>query len=80
MQPERGATLIPAISAAAWEQGMSTRIVLFRDWLQDGPETRGLHFVALQKLNGKGAGALLESICAFKVDQVSCRAMVRFRH
>ena len=71
MQAERGATLAPAINAAVWEQGMSTRLVLFRDWLHGAPETRGLHFVAIQKLNGKGVGALLESICAFKVDKVS---------
>jgi hypothetical protein len=71
MQAERGATLAPAINAAVWEQGMSTRLVLFRDWLHEGSETRGLHFVAIQKLNGKGVGALLESVCAFKVDEVS---------
>jgi hypothetical protein len=71
MQAERGATLVPAINASVWEQGMSTKLVLFRDWLQDASETRGLHFVAIQKMNGKGVGALIDSACAFRVDVVS---------
>lgn len=71
MQAERGAALVPAINASVWEQGMSTRLVLFRDWLDEGSETRGLHFAAIQKLNGKGIGPLIESVCAFEVDQVS---------
>ncbi|AEO60647.1 hypothetical protein MYCTH_2310088 [Thermothelomyces thermophilus ATCC 42464] len=69
MQAERGATLVPAINASVWEQGLSTRLVLFRDWLLDGSKTRGLRFVAIQKLNGKEVGALLKSVCAFQVDQ-----------
>ncbi|EAQ87285.1 hypothetical protein CHGG_03904 [Chaetomium globosum CBS 148.51] len=69
MQAERGAALVPAINASVWEQGMSTRIVLFRDWLGEGSETRGLHFAAIQKLNGKGIGPSIESVCAFEVDQ-----------
>lgn len=72
MQTGGGATLVPALNASVWEQGLSTRLVLFRDWLLDGSETRGLHFVAIQKLNGKDVGALLKSVCAFRVDQVSC--------
>ncbi|KAL2141288.1 hypothetical protein VTI28DRAFT_2623 [Corynascus sepedonium] len=68
LQAERSATLVPAINASVWEQGLSTRLVLFRDWLQDSSETCGLHFVAIQKLNGKGVGTSFESICTFKVD------------
>ena len=71
MQAERGATLIPAISAAVWEQGMSTRLVLFRDWALGDSETRGLHFAAIQKLHGKGTATLMESVCPFRVDEVS---------
>jgi len=71
MQAERGATLIPAINASVWEQGISTRLVLYRDWLQDGPETRGLHFAAIQRLDGKGVAASLETTCAFRTDEVS---------
>ncbi len=78
MQAERGATLIPAINAGVWEQGMSTRLVLFRDWPWGPSETRGLRFVAVQKLHGKGTAALVDSVCSFGVDEVSaeCRAVV----
>ncbi len=71
MQAERGATLIPAINATVWEQGVSTRLVLFRDWLQDDVETRGLRFASIQKLNGKAMVASVDHVCAFKVEQVS---------
>jgi hypothetical protein len=73
MQAERGATLIPAINASVWEQGISTRLVLYRDWLQDGAETRGLHFAAVQKLNGKGVAASVENAYAFRTDEVRRR-------
>ncbi|GAB1316643.1 DNA repair protein RAD51 homolog 3 [Madurella fahalii] len=68
MQAERGATLIPAINANVWEQGVSTRLVLFRDWLQEGVRARGLHFAGIQKLNGKGMSAAVDRICAFTVE------------
>lgn len=71
MQAERGATLIPAINASVWEQGISTRLVLFHDWLQEEAETHNLHFVVIQKLHGKGTPTLIESACPFKVDEVS---------
>ncbi|KAK4240908.1 P-loop containing nucleoside triphosphate hydrolase protein [Achaetomium macrosporum] len=69
IQAERGATLIPAINTSVWEQGMSTRLVLFRDWLQDGSQVRGVHFVGIQKLNGKGTAALIDNLCAFTVEE-----------
>ncbi|KAK4130195.1 P-loop containing nucleoside triphosphate hydrolase protein [Trichocladium antarcticum] len=69
MQAERGATLIPAINATVWEQGVSTRLVLFRDWFQRGVETRGLRFAGVQKLNGKTMAASFDHVCAFKVEE-----------
>ena len=74
MQAERGATLIPAINAGVWEQGMSTRLVLFRDWSWGPSDTRGLHFVAIQKLHGKGTAALIDSVCSFTVNEVSAES------
>lgn len=71
MQADRGATLIPAINASAWGQGMSTRLVLFRDWLEgDDYEERALRFAAVQKLNGKelAAGEGDALICAFNIE------------
>ncbi|KAK4100293.1 P-loop containing nucleoside triphosphate hydrolase protein [Parathielavia hyrcaniae] len=69
MQAERGATLIPAINANVWEQGMSTRLVLFRDWLRAGSESPGLHLVAIQKLNGKGMAPAYDQVYAFRVEE-----------
>ena len=31
-----GAVLVPALASSAWEGGIATRIVLFRDWVQTG--------------------------------------------
>jgi hypothetical protein len=70
MQAERGAALVPAINASVWEQGISTRLVLFRDWVQDDAESTALHFVGIQKLNGKGSSALVDGACAFKITEV----------
>ncbi|KAL2024530.1 hypothetical protein VTK56DRAFT_7573 [Thermocarpiscus australiensis] len=68
MQAESGATLIPAINASVWEQGISTRLVLFRDWLRDGAQARGLHFAGIQTLNGKST-TLVDNMCAFRVEE-----------
>ena len=38
MRPGAGAVLVPAISTAAWEQGLGSRVVLFRDWGWDDEE------------------------------------------
>ncbi|KAK4125959.1 P-loop containing nucleoside triphosphate hydrolase protein [Parathielavia appendiculata] len=69
MQAERGATLIPALNANVWEQGMSTRLVLFRNWLCTDSELRGLHLVAIQKLNGKGVTHSFNKVYAFRVEK-----------
>ncbi|KAJ4294841.1 hypothetical protein N0V88_005077 [Collariella sp. IMI 366227] len=70
MQAERGATLIPAINANVWEQGVSTRLVLFRDWLlQEGADARGPHFVGIQKCNGKNMVAVIDHLCAFEIEE-----------
>ncbi|KAL8372095.1 hypothetical protein RB595_001746 [Gaeumannomyces hyphopodioides] len=51
---ERGAaSLVPAVNASAWEEGVSTRVVLFRDWsMQDGTATAA-RFAAALKIGGK---------------------------
>jgi hypothetical protein len=56
------ALLVPAISGVEWENGVSTRLVLFRDWVQQGnvgdaADHLRLHkarFVGLVKVNGVG--------------------------
>ncbi|KAK3324653.1 hypothetical protein B0T19DRAFT_464855 [Cercophora scortea] len=68
MQAEHGATLVPAINATVWEQGISTRLVLFRDWAADGKAlSRSLRFAGVQKLNGKPSAAAIDDICAFDI-------------
>jgi hypothetical protein len=74
MQAERGAALIPAINANVWEQGIPTRLVLFRDWIQDGLDSRSLRFVGIQKIHGKGSKGLAAGPCAFKIEPVSPEA------
>ncbi|KAL1835664.1 hypothetical protein VTJ49DRAFT_6257 [Mycothermus thermophilus] len=70
MQAERGATLIPAINASVWEQGISTRLVLFRDWLaQRGAEPWAVRFAAVQKLKGKDVMGTASGACAFTVEE-----------
>jgi len=54
------ALLVPAISSAAWEDGVSTRLVLFRDWVPeqgkcgkvDGAKLQHVRFVGVLKANG----------------------------
>jgi hypothetical protein len=52
--------LVPAISGVEWENGVSTRLVLFRDWVRqgkskdtaDGDRLRKTRFAGLVKVNG----------------------------
>lgn len=54
------ALLVPAISSAGWEKGISTRLVLFRDWVPgqgksidvDADRLRKARFAGLVKVNG----------------------------
>lgn len=59
IQPGTRALLVPAISGATWESGISTRLVLFRDWAStqetthvDAPGWNKARFVGLAKVNG----------------------------
>lgn len=78
MQGERGATLIPAVNATAWDQGISTRLVLFRDWAPDGAESRAPHFVGVQKKNGKGHSGSLDDVTAFSIKPVGLGEPLRY--
>lgn len=54
------ALLVPALSGVEWENGISTRLVLFRDWIRQGrlmdnaesDRLRKARFAGLLKLNG----------------------------
>lgn len=68
---EHDTALIPAVMGSAWEQGVSTRLLLFRDWTSDGLESRALHFAAVKKLNGKTDSESVDHVSAFAMTQVS---------
>ncbi|KAL7629039.1 hypothetical protein AAE478_000557 [Parahypoxylon ruwenzoriense] len=59
MQFEHGATLIPAINAGAWDQGIATRLVLFRDWIMKNSTVYDAHFDGLVNVNLDGDHASL---------------------
>lgn len=67
MQFEHGATLTPAINAGTWEQGISTRLVLFRDWAMKSDSEHNVHFIGIQKLNGKSSPGGIGQVFAFDV-------------
>ena len=71
MQAERGASLVPAINASVWDQGISTRLVLYRDLVMQDGEFAGLYFAGTQKVNGKNDNAAIGDIVAFTVESVS---------
>lgn len=70
MQAERGATLIPAINASVWEQGIATRVALLRDWLWNDGHPYGARLAAVQKVNGKTTADGLDAVFAFSIDSV----------
>ena len=71
MQSERGATLTPAINAMVWEQGVSTRLVLFRDWSWQVKTLAIVLLAGFQKIDGKAFQAAVENVVAFRVEGVS---------
>ncbi|KUI69099.1 DNA repair protein rhp55 [Cytospora mali] len=68
MQAERRATLTPAINANVWEQGIATRMALFRDWMWHDGHAFGARLAAVQKANGKVTSNATETVYAFKVE------------
>ncbi|KAL1861278.1 hypothetical protein Daus18300_008953 [Diaporthe australafricana] len=68
MQAEKGATLIPAINASVWEQGIATRLALLRDWMWNDGRPYGARLAALQKVNGKITSDGLDKVFAFSID------------
>ena len=76
---ETRAVLHPAISGNAWDNGIGARLVLFRDWLFQGPETPSSHgeyvpcvrFAAVMKAKGvtyEGVGKVIP----FTIEEVGC--------
>ncbi|KAM0389728.1 hypothetical protein ACHAQC_008387 [Fusarium culmorum] len=67
MHSERGATLTAAINANVWEQGVSTRLVTFRDWVWQESSLTSVFLAGLQKVDGRACQEAVENIVSFKV-------------
>ncbi|CAK7230352.1 hypothetical protein SEUCBS140593_007559 [Sporothrix eucalyptigena] len=69
VQTERGAALAPALNGVAWDRGITTRLVLFRDWAWKDNRPVGGRFVGVQKLNGHESETGIDSMVAFDVTE-----------
>ncbi|KAH6666402.1 P-loop containing nucleoside triphosphate hydrolase protein [Halenospora varia] len=62
MRPGLGAALVPSINATPWEQGLGSRIVLFRDWgwrCDDGSEVEVVRIAQVLKAEGSAVGRIV---------------------
>lgn len=60
---------------------MSTRVVLFRDWVWKEERPWSVCFAGVQKLDGKTGPDMMQSAAAFRVEAVSILVgSSRFRH
>ena len=73
MQSERGAALVPAVNATVWELGVSTRLVLYKDWVWHGSQLRSVSIVRVQKLDGKTLDDSTNHVAAFMVTKVCAK-------
>ncbi|CRK37584.1 hypothetical protein BN1723_015209 [Verticillium longisporum] len=73
MQAESGATLVPAINANVWEQGVSTRLVVFKDWAWKDGSPSTVCLAGVQKLEGRAGSEAVSSAAAFRIEAVSRR-------
>lgn len=72
MQSKQGATLVAAVNASVWEQGVATRLVLFRDWARQGKPSGSVFMAGLQKLDGKVVNDVVVCAATFNVEMVRC--------
>ncbi|ROT40578.1 hypothetical protein SODALDRAFT_99941 [Sodiomyces alkalinus F11] len=71
MQSENGATLIPSVNASVWDQGISTRIVLFQNWVWRDNVPSTVCFAGVQKREGALLSMAVHNAAAFRVQEVS---------
>jgi hypothetical protein len=73
MRPGAGAVLVPAINAAAWEQGLGCRVALFRDWGWDDDDGNVVHdvrFAEVIKAEGTNVPDGRRNLVAFVIREV----------
>jgi hypothetical protein len=71
MHGESGAALTSAINATVWEQGISTRLALFRNWAWEDSKATSVFLAAIQKHDGKSTNDAVDQVSAFSIDTVS---------
>ncbi|PHH68684.1 hypothetical protein CDD80_7344 [Ophiocordyceps camponoti-rufipedis] len=67
MQSEQGATLVTAVNTSVWDQGVMTRLVLFRDWAWRGAKLCSVLMAGLQRLDGQATSEGVEPVSTFSV-------------
>ncbi|SPN98594.1 related to DNA repair protein rhp55 [Cephalotrichum gorgonifer] len=63
----RGAALAPAVNVTVWEQGIASRLVLFRDWVWKDGHAVDTRFVGVQRVSGRKVDGPLMRVFAFQV-------------
>lgn len=63
--------MVPAINATVWEQGIATRLALFRNWTWHNARPSSVFLAGVQKLNGRNADDVIDQAVAFTVELVS---------
>ena len=82
---ERVAVLRPAMSTKSWDEGISTRIVLYRDWLRTSSESgqkeriKAVRFAAVEKLGGASYDGV-RAPTPFKIERVTVHQESCFQH
>ena len=90
IRAETGAVLHPALSGSAWETGISTRVVIFRDWIfqaseaasSQGEYVPGVRFAGVLKAKGilyegvgKAATFVIEKVSPFLLNAVQRKSI-----
>ena len=79
MLAETGATLTAAVNATVWEQGISTRLVLFKNWIWREGQPISVCLAGIQKHESKASHDAVEHVSAFKIENVGCLADAQSR-
>ncbi|OAA40770.1 DNA recombination/repair protein RecA/RadB, ATP-binding domain protein [Beauveria brongniartii RCEF 3172] len=75
MQSEHGAALVPAVNATVWEQGISTRIALFRNWSWEGRKPHSVFLAGVQQVDGRAMMDVVGNASAFTVESMGVRGV-----
>ncbi|TQV96141.1 hypothetical protein V2A60_003413 [Cordyceps javanica] len=73
MHSERGAALVPAVNATVWEQGISTRLALFRNWSWEDRKPHSVFLAGVQQLDGRTMMDIVDNASAFTVESTGVR-------